>query len=80
MTKHPTGSGSLCRRFNGAKVERLIVSVLAATVAQVDSLLNDGRRRHAARGCRAEFVRLAISEKLARDMAPSKAPVCEETT
>ena len=58
---------SMCRRFFGAAVMRLIVSVPADIVAQVDNLLSI--RRHPARGCRAEFVRLAIAEKLARDLA-----------
>lgn len=58
---------SMRRRFFGAAVMRLIVSVPADTVAQVDNLLS--MRRHSARGCRAEFVRLAIYEKLARDLA-----------
>lgn len=63
---------SMCRRFNGEPVTRLIVSVPADTVAAVDNLLS--LRRHAARGCRAEFVRLAIAEKLARDLMISRAP------
>ena len=61
---------SMCRRFHGARVLRLIVSVPAATVASVDNLL--ANRRHPAKGCRAEFVRLAIAEKLARDAAQGR--------
>ncbi len=61
----------MLRRFNGAPVMRLIVSVPTQTVGEVDSLI---RHRwcgtyHPARGCRAEFVRLAIEEKLERDGA-----------
>lgn len=60
---------SMCRRFHGAPVARLIVTVPADIVATLDALLSN--RHHAARGCRAEFVRLAIAEKLARDQATS---------
>lgn len=49
---------TLCRRFNGAPIMRVIVSVPADTVAEVD------RVAQGARLCRAEFVRLAIAEKL----------------
>lgn len=56
---------TMCRRFHGKPVARLIISVPTATVARVDDVLRD--REHPARGCRAEFVRLAIAEKLARD-------------
>ena len=58
---------SMCRRFKGAPVMRLIVSVPVADVAREDLMLSN--RHHPARGCRAEFVRLAISEKLVRDLA-----------
>ena len=59
---------SMCRRFEGAPVRRLIVSVPVETVREVDDLIT-GRwyLTHPARGCRAEFVRLAIIEKLERD-------------
>jgi hypothetical protein len=57
---------SMCRRFQGEAVARLIVSVPAATVAEVDRVL--AGESHPARGCRAEFVRLAIAEKLVRDL------------
>lgn len=49
---------TLCRRFNGAPIMRVIMSVPADTVAEVD------RVAQGARLCRAEFVRLAIAEKL----------------
>jgi len=63
---------SMCRRFHGWPVLRLIVSVPKDTVSEVDALLR--KRQHPARGCRAEFVRLAIAEKLARDsMAAAEA-------
>lgn len=64
-------TGSMCRRFHGAPVRRLIVSVPAEQVRMVDELL---RSEHAARGCRAEFVRLAIAEKLQRDLMITAAP------
>lgn len=59
---------SMCRRFHGARIMRLIVSVPADLVAEVDRLI-DWRigSRHPAKGCRAEFVRLAVAEKLERD-------------
>lgn len=60
---------SMARRFHGQPVMRLIVSVPDETVKRVDSLLKNNRR-HPARGNRAEFVRLAILEKLERDTAP----------
>ena len=56
---------SMCRRFKGAPVMRLIVSVPTETVVRIKALM--ANRDHPARGCRAEFVRLAIAEKLARD-------------
>lgn len=60
---------SMARRFHGKPVMRLIVSVPDDVVQQVDSLLKLARN-HPARGNRAEFVRLAIVEKLARDKPP----------
>jgi metal-responsive CopG/Arc/MetJ family transcriptional regulator len=57
---------SMSRRFHGADVRRLIASVPVDVVTQVDELLKL-RRRHPARGNRAEFIRLAIIEKLERD-------------
>lgn len=63
---------SMCRRFNGAKVNRLIVSVPVADVGLIDELI---RYRHPARGNRAEFVRLALAEKLERDTAARKTAI-----
>lgn len=57
---------SMTRRFRGQPVTRLIASVPVEVVAEVDSLLKR-TRSHPARGNRAEYVRLAISEKLARE-------------
>ena len=59
---------SMCRRFYGEPVTRLIVSVPVDVVAELDSLIA-GRwpKFHPARGCRAEFIRIAIAEKLERD-------------
>jgi hypothetical protein len=56
----------MCRRVHGQPVNRLIVSVPIEVVEAVDRLLR--QRSHPAKGCRAEFVRLAIAEKLARDL------------
>lgn len=64
---------SMARRFHGQPVTRLIVSVPVDVVAEVDSLLRQARN-HPARGNRAEFVRLAIAEKLAREEAASTGP------
>lgn len=50
----------------------MIVSVPMETVAEIDVLIA-GRRthgdsgRHPANGCRSEFIRIAITEKLERD-------------
>jgi hypothetical protein len=57
---------SMARRFKGKPVRRLIVSVPIEIVEAVDALLKLSRN-HPARGNRAEYVRLAISEKLTRD-------------
>lgn len=62
---------SMARRFKGQPVMRLIVSVSDETVKQVDSLLKLAMH-HPARGNRAEFVRLAIIEKLAKDKPPNQ--------
>jgi hypothetical protein len=63
---------SMARRFHGEPVRRLIVSVPEEDVLQVDALLNRWARvKHPARGNRAEFIRLAIIEKLARDRQAS---------
>jgi hypothetical protein len=60
---------SMCRRFHGEPVSRLIVSVPVVTVAAIDALIAPplSAPAHPARSCRSEFVRLAIAEKLARD-------------
>jgi hypothetical protein len=70
---------TMCRRFNGEPVVRLIVSMPADMVAAIDQLLT-ARPRHTARGCRSEFLRLAVAEKLGRELmlsadaiAPGKA-------
>ena len=68
-------SGSMCRRFHGEEVRRLIVSVPLGTVDEIDSMLawtNFGKR-HPAQGCRSEFIRIAIAEKLERDHQKQKA-------
>lgn len=66
---------SMCRRFKGTLVQRLIVSVPVEMVADVDRLI-DWRlgSKHPARGCRAEFVRLALAEKLERERHTQGAP------
>ena len=57
------------RMFNNQTTTRLIVSVEGDTVETIDALigypLGGG---HPAKGNRSEFVRLAIEEKLERDM------------
>lgn len=66
--------GDVCmgknRQFQGIPATRLIVSVEQSTVAAVDALINyPWGNDHPVRGNRAEFVRLAIQEKLERDLA-----------
>jgi hypothetical protein len=58
---------SMCRRFKGEPVVRLIVTMPADMVAAIDQLLIE-RPRHPARGCRSEFLRLAVAEKLGREL------------
>ena len=60
---------SMNRRFHGKLVRRLIVSVPKDVLNAVDELLRQGAWgcRHPARGCRIEFARMEILEKLARD-------------
>lgn len=58
------------RYFNGVKTTRLIVTVESSLVAQVDDLIGVRKYGHITHPCRrnrAEFVRQAIAEKLARD-------------
>ena len=57
----------MCRRFKGRPVARLIVSMPADMVVTVDLLLAR-LPDHPARGCRSEFVRLAVAEKLGREL------------
>ncbi|WP_159876863.1 toxin-antitoxin system protein [Aquitalea denitrificans] len=58
------------RKFDGTPTTRLIVSVEQSTVAAVDALINyPWGNDHPVRGNRAEFVPLAIQEKLERDLA-----------
>lgn len=58
---------SMCRRFKGEPVLRLIVTMPADMVAAIDQLLTE-RPRHPARSCRSEFLRLAVAEKLGREL------------
>jgi hypothetical protein len=64
---------SMCRRFYGEEVRRLIVSVPVITVTEIDALLSGSSfgKRHPANGCRSEFIRIAIDEKLQRDRKPT---------
>lgn len=57
---------TLCRHFHGEPVTRLIASVPTELVQRVDALLREDRK-HPARRCRSEYVRLALAEKLKRD-------------
>jgi hypothetical protein len=57
---------SKLRRFHNQPVMRLIVSVPMVTVEEIDRIIKAPRpNRHPARGCRAEYVRMALLEKLA---------------
>jgi hypothetical protein len=60
---------SKLRRFHGRPVSRLIVSVTLETVRSIDALIEFRYPGpiHPAEGCRSEFVRLAIAEKLEKD-------------
>ncbi|RRS06409.1 toxin-antitoxin system protein [Aquabacterium soli] len=62
------------RAFHGTPVNRLIVSVPLPDVEAVDSLLSTRGGKHPANGCRAEFIRLAIAEKLSRDLMIKAVP------
>lgn len=53
------------RIFKETPKTRLIVSVETSTVGLIDELIFRG---HPAKGNRSEFVRLAIEEKLERDV------------
>ncbi|WP_283147599.1 hypothetical protein [Silvimonas soli] len=60
---------SKLRRFNGQAVTRLIVSVPLDTLMQIDALIGyPYGGKHPAKGNRSEFVRLALLEKLEREM------------
>ena len=57
------------RLFKSQPKIRLIVSVEADTVETIDELIGKPfRGGHPAKGNRSEFVRLAIEEKLERDV------------
>jgi metal-responsive CopG/Arc/MetJ family transcriptional regulator len=62
---------TMCRRFKGRTVARVIVSMPTDMVAVLDKLLGD-QPRHPARGCRSEYVRLAVAEKLGREVMLSQ--------
>ena len=64
---------TMCRRFKGEPVVRIIVSMPADMAAAIDQLLTE-RPRHPARGCRSEFMRLAVAEKLGRELMLSCSP------
>lgn len=57
----------MCRRFGREPVVRLIVTMPADMAAAIDELLTE-RPCHPARGCRSEFLRLAVAEKLGREL------------
>lgn len=65
---------TMCRRFMGEPVVRLVLTMPADMVAAIDQLLTE-RPRHPARGCRSEFLRLAVAEKLGRELMLSGARV-----
>lgn len=64
------------RLFKNQPKIRLIVSVEGDTVETIDELIGYPLGgRHPAKGNRSEFVRLAIEEKLERDMVWFQNPV-----
>lgn len=69
---------TMARRFGGDPVMRLTVTLPAETVAALDQLLINCPR-HPARGCRSEFVRLAVAEKLGRELMLSGERVSSKT-
>ncbi len=64
---------NMCRRFKGQAVERVTVTLPAAMVANLDRLLRE-QATHPARGCRSEFIRLAVAEKVGRELMLSCEP------
>ena len=64
---------NMCRRFKGQAVERVTVTLSAAMVTALDLLLAQ-QTTHPARGCRSEFIRLAVAEKLGRELMLSSDP------
>jgi hypothetical protein len=56
----------MSRRFKGARVTRVIASVPDALLDEVQRVIRG--TGHPARDCLAEFVRLAMAEKLGRDL------------
>lgn len=65
---------NMCRRFKGQAVERVTVTLSAAMVKTLDRLLAE-QSIHPARGCRSEFIRLAVAEKLGRELMLSCEPI-----
>lgn len=61
----------LYRRFGGAELQRVIVSMPTEEVQKIDALIG---YRHPARGNRSEFARLAMAEKLVRDTEAREKP------
>jgi hypothetical protein len=57
----------MCRRFRGQAVARVIATLPADMVAALDQLLAE-QPSHPARGCRSEFLRLAVAEKIGREL------------
>lgn len=57
---------TMCRRFKGRPVVRVIASVPAEEVTALDMLLQRMPARE--RMSRSEFVRLAVAEKLGREL------------
>jgi metal-responsive CopG/Arc/MetJ family transcriptional regulator len=64
---------NMCRRFKGQAVERVTVTLSAAMVRALDRLLAE-QTNHPARGCRSEFIRLAVAEKMGRELMLSCEP------
>jgi metal-responsive CopG/Arc/MetJ family transcriptional regulator len=56
----------MCRRFS-EPAERVIATIPARIIDEIDTLISVRTGNHPARGCRSEFVRQAVEEKLARD-------------
>jgi hypothetical protein len=67
---------TLCRHFGEQEHTRLNVSIAVADVDAIDRLLTSNKS-HPARGCRSEFIRIAIAQQLQRERGVVNAAASE---